>query len=60
MAQELLNAAKLLKHCVYIQTVSMCGPADVLAAEFEYHTWCCEEYFSTYNFKIEEILKDAE
>ena len=60
MAQKLLNAAKLLKDHVYIQTVSMCGPVDVLAAEFEYHTCCCKEYFSTYNFKIEEILKDVE
>ena len=39
VAQKLLNAAK--DH-VYIQTVSMCGPEDVLAAEFEYHTRCCK------------------
>ena len=44
MAQKLLNAGKLLKDRVYIQTVSMCGPEDVLAAEFEYHTCCCKEY----------------
>ena len=40
MAEKLLNVAKLLKGCVYIQTVSVCGPEDVLAAEFEYHTCC--------------------
>lgn len=60
MAQKLLNAAKLLKDRVYIQTLSMCGTEDVLAAEFEYHTCCCKEYFNTYNAKIEEILRDVE
>ncbi len=60
MAQKLLNAAKLLQDRVYILTVSMCGPEDVLAAEFQYHNCCCKEYFNTYNAKIEDILKNAE
>ena len=60
MAQKLLNAAKLLKDHVYIQTLSICGTEDVLAAEFKYHTCCCKEYFNTYNAKIEKILRDVE
>ncbi len=60
MAQKLLNASKLLKDRVYIQTVSMCGPEDVLAAEFQYHSCCCKEYFNTCNAKIEDILKNVE
>ena len=47
MAQKLLNAGKLLKDRVYIQTASMCGPEDVLAAEVKYHTCCCIKNIST-------------